>query len=306
MKSKIFPLFIIILCLSFLSAKAQEKYYVTFIKGEVILKKTNKVLKIGDEIKENDLLKFNMEGDVIGAVSEKGKRVKLSLNKSQIERQKNKNEFVSVLSAFMPVRKMAALRALTKRVVLKDEFEMEYFFGAKRHDLGGFMMNPISENEDDESRYFLILDKGEYPIKAKDFPLNTKQYFYLAYTYEDITYKKDLAFEGRNLIIDTTIYIQDGKTLEKEKVKDMKLFYKYADGNSLFITEFRPFFPDKTELKTSLQSLIEKNKGNFQDTDLLFRNEILPYLSDYYGEPEPYNVRVWLEKELNFKVGVNE
>jgi hypothetical protein len=298
---------ILILLLGFtMNVKSQESYFVTFVKGTVILDKTQQLLKVGDEIKETNKLKFTQATDAVGAVSEKGRRVKLSLTQSQIERQKTKSEFVSVLSAFLPVRKVAALRALTKRVVLHDEFEMEYFFGAKNHDLAGFMWNKKEGEAEDEGKTFLILGQGEYPVRAKEFLQNDAQYFYLTYTVAGQTHKKILPYQGKNLWIDSTIFKTDKQQFAPEAVKDIKMFYRFADGHSQFITEFRPVFGNDTELKNSLHLLIEKAKLTQTDTEVIFRNEILPFLSDFYGEPEPYNVKVWLEKHLNFKVAIGE
>lgn len=70
-------MFLAFIFVLFLNAPKQI-FYVSFVKGDVILERTNTFLKVGDEIFDTDKIKFVSEDALISVLSENGKRDKIN------------------------------------------------------------------------------------------------------------------------------------------------------------------------------------------------------------------------------------
>jgi hypothetical protein len=269
---------------------AKQTFYVTMVKGAVILERSGKGLKKGDEIYDSDKLKFSTRADFVAAINTKGERVRLSAENTQMSSAAPSSEFMTVLAAMIPGRKTAATRGHIHPTKLNNHEVAPFFAGSNG------LKTPTQQSEP-----FLILGQGKYHIPR--FPQNDKQYFFVEYQYNGQTIQKKLASDQRHLLMSKEALYTDSTAIDIELVGEHKLYFcNYTKQPRVFITAFQPVFVEEADLKEELKFLIEKLAvKKAKNIDLLI-DDMLPYLHDNYGKPDAYNVKVWLEKELGFKV----
>lgn len=264
---------------------AKETFYVTAVKDEVILQRTNKALKKGDEFFDSDKLKFSSSTAYIAAISSKGQSVRLNAANSKISSSSPQSEFLAVMSTMSPIRKQAATRGIIKIIKL-DNDELEDFFQGI---------------EADKVQPFLVLGTSEYNIPK--FPQNDKQYFFVEYEFNGQKIEVPLKSEKKNLKINKEILKQGDSYLATEDVKNMVIcFRNHTKQPRVKIANFNPIFPDENELKEELNILIEKLKPLRTKNIEILIDDIIPYLNEFYGKVDIYNTKIWLEKNLNFKI----
>lgn len=136
-------------------------------------------------------------------------------------------------------------------------------------------------------------------ISPAAYPLNDKNFFYLAYDHEGETIRKKLPFEEGNklLIQKTELFKIDGEPIEPMNTT-MSLYYMENGTNASLINTFNPVFPDLTELKDEVQIIIDEFSDKPDDVKI---QEITAYLGEFYGKPQKDNLAIWLNAEFGLK-----
>lgn len=271
------------LSLTGLVAKAQNNstrttYRITFIKGEILLQKTQKALKLRDVLTNDDKIQFRTAGAKLGAVSLQGQRY-------MAEKPTPRPEYLAVWETFLHGKKAAADRG---SVGLPTFNSLQKFFAAsevKREDDKGF-----------EAKPFALLEKTSYKVKLRGFEQNEKQYFYLQFTTDDNkTIQRPLTYEEEYL----TIKRED---IEGTEGKTVDVFFQKEDGEKLFINQMIPVLIDTEVLKEELSVLLKYLGEKHPNHAETYANEIVPHIEEFYGKIDERELKEWLKTNLKFDI----
>jgi hypothetical protein len=262
------------------AAPPEEVYFITFVKGTIVLEKTQKVLKVGDKISPKDKIVFKDKDAMAAVLSPQKGRFTLTADKAQ---KNSKGEFLALIEASMSP--MGSAKKLSTRAgLLTNIMELQKFFAAS---------DSLSQGR------FLVIGKGKYSLSKEAFPLDEKHFFFIRYNYEGQQINKKLSYKADTLFIDNTVYQIDEKDIKKSNVSDMKLYqYIIKDKpESILITDFNPVFISRDQIKSELRVLVDQlkvlYKNNFED---IYNNALL-HVNTYYGKPDQEVLRK-IVKEL--------
>jgi hypothetical protein len=262
------------------TAPPEEVYFITFVKGTIILEKTQKVLKVGDKISPRDKIVFKDKDAMAAVLSPQKGRFILTADKVQ---KNAKGEFLALIEASMsPLG--SAKKLSTRSGLITNMIELQKFFAAN---------DSLSQGK------FLVIGKGKYVLSKEAFPLDEKHFFFIRYNYEEQQINKKLAYNADTLFIDKTVYQIDGKDIKTAGVSDIKLYqYMVKDKpESILITNFNPVFISRDQLKLEIRVVVDQlkflYKNNFED---VYNNALL-HVNSYYGKPDQEVLRK-IVKEL--------
>ncbi len=275
----------LMLCLNLVSINANAQrnnqktiYRITFIKGEIILQKTNKQLAIRDIVTSDDKIQFRTAGAKLGAVSVNGQRY-------MAEKPLPKPEYYDVWETFMHGKKAAADRGSVGFPTLNS---LQKFFAAskiKREDDKGYEVAP-----------FALLEEVSYKVTLKGLEQNEKQYFFLQFTDESgQSIKRPLSYEDKYLLIKR----EDCEGLED---KTIEVFFQKENGEQLFISQMMPVLINPASLKEELNTLIKYLGDKHPSNKVTFVEEILPHVEEFYGKIDEQVLTEWLKNNLKFDV----
>lgn len=257
---------LLFLCLNFFPG---DVYYITFVKGTIIVEKTQKPLKVGDKISPEDKLIFKEKDAMASIVSPQKGRFNVTATKVK---PNNKGEFISLLEASMdPVPSTKKLA--TRSGALVNQNDLEKYFSA---------------NDSISNGRLLVISKSKYKIGKEAFPQNDKNFFYIRYNYNNESINKKLSFIDDTLLIDKTIYQIDGKDIDPSALTDMKLYY-YKQGDkaeSVLITPVNVVLVDEQELRNELQVLYANLKSYHHHDKNKIRTDLEMHVLSNYGKPE--------------------
>jgi hypothetical protein len=241
------------------SAYSQVNYKVIKVDGEIVLVKTGKNLATGLVFGENEKLNFITPQSKAAVISPTKGRMILAYDNAS----KSGANYLPAMSN-ISTRQGSILNLLD----LKNNFTGKY----------------------------VILDRIEIELSAPEFPMNEDNFFYITYLYNNEAINKKLKYNGQKLIIDKTeLFTVDGSPIPNPNVTDVKLYYFKDNHSSLFINEFNPVFPNLETLKQEVQLIADGLKGKTKSEIL---DEVISYLSDFYGKADKENVRLWMEKNI--------
>lgn len=147
----------------------------------------------------------------------------------------------------------------------------------------------------------VILNSLKLVIGKQAFPMNDDCFFYVEYLLDADTIYKKLDFNSDTLILDPeNIFIVDQNEIEIPYSKNMTLYYRNEKENSTEkISTFDVIIPDMNEFKAETGILLE----NFKDLKNRKKlNEVMAFISEFYGHPEKGNVITFLEKSFDIKL----
>jgi len=273
-------IFLMICISSLLSANAITEntkitFYVTHVKGEILLQRTSKNLRVGDKIYENDKIQFRSSGAQIGAITSSGLRYKTA--KKELESQ-----FNTVISTFLHGKKSAADRdvSFTSLSTIK-----QYFAGSDLEDESG--EHYLAES-------LMIFDHIDYPIFAIEYTPSAEQYYYAEYTKDGKIEQLKFFSEDKNLLISRQ---------ELEYIAPIaRIFLHKQEGENLFINEFKPVLADEKAIEQELFLIIKFTRNKYDKNLDLYEREISPYLEEFYGKIEEISLKEWLKSSLKFDI----
>jgi len=157
----------------------------------------------------------------------------------------------------------------------------------------GALLNKIDLQNHFTGQY-LVIGKMSLDIGELSYPQNDKNFFYLVYNYDGETIRKQLAHDGKSLILDVEeIFKIDGESVE---VKSLEMGLYYMDnGTGEIISTFTPVFPNLDNLKSEVEIIMGEYTDEAGENKL---KEVTAYLNEFYGKPHKDNLVKWLDSEF--------
>jgi hypothetical protein len=253
--------FILVSFLNFSVNKLADTYKVIKVTGEIVYKKSNKLMVQGDQFSENEELVFKTTESKAAVISVQKGRFILApgLDKSK----------TSAKSNLLP----ASSNVSSRDGSILNLLDLQNYFNGK----------------------VLVINKHKVFVGKDNFPQNDKAFFYLKYTFNQETINKKLSYENDNIIFDRKEILSiDGKPIEVQSI-DCKLFYMNDKKVTTLINEFTLVLPENENLKSELGILVEEITSKPYNEKV---EEVMAYLSDFYGKPKKINVTDWLRDEM--------
>lgn len=236
---------------------AQNNYNVIKVNGTIIVNKNNNELQRGSVFEENDKLDFktsNARAAVIN--SSKGRFILMPNNSNIAYARANLTPSMSNIST--------RAGAIISKVDLSNCFCGNY----------------------------VIIDKSYIKISPNTFKMDEDNFFYIRYTYKDEEINKKLSYSSDTLIIDKSeLFTIDGWPITNPNITKMELLYMSKGKSSIEISFFNPVFPDREELLSEIEVIIDNLKDKSKKEII---SEVANYINEMYGKIDKTNVERWL------------
>jgi hypothetical protein len=244
--------------------QAQDKYFVTYVKGTVLLAKTNTAVKVGDALNIKDQVILKDKNAVLSLINPKKGRFTMSADQTKTTAQ---GEFMAILESI--ISPLGGAKRLSTR--------------------SGNIINVL-----DFQTYFkerlLFIDEAKIPVSSEAFPTNDKSFFFLRYDYKGEVINKKLSANNDTLLISSSYAMIDGNAIPTEEIANVKLFY-LSGGQAQLITPVDFILVSSELLKPEISVLT--NALRSQDPNITLErlvDEISDHLNVYYGKPLPEDV----------------
>ena len=240
----------ILISLAFVQA---ERYYVTFIKGAVILKKTGKPLKVGDALLPTDALVFKESSGKVSCISPGKGRFDISAAKIS---RGSKNELLAVLKSNL-VPSTGTYRLSTRSLMFEGYDPKSYFVSG-------------------ETGNRVLLIKGEALPILPSYKMDNEHFFFLQYVSNGKTLTKKLTHTEKGVI-----FTEDAFSGNPSSVKFCYQEQTSSGPRSSMLAEFVPVLASKEELRQEAR-LITTHSGIADKKKL--KEYITGHVFDNYGK----------------------
>ncbi len=230
-----------------------EHYYVTFIKGTVLLKKTGKPVKIGDALLPTDVLIFKDNSGKVSCISPGKGRFDISAAKLS---GGSKNELLAVLRSNL-VPSTSTYRLSTRSLMFEGYDPKSYFVSPETHNR-------------------ILLFRDEALQIAPAYKLDNANFFFIQYVSDGKTVTKKLAHTDKGVIFSDADF--------SDIVAEVKFCYQEqttTGPRSAMLAEFVPVLAGKEELKQEAK-LIASHSGIADKKKL--KEYITSHVFDNYGK----------------------
>jgi len=230
-----------------------ERYYVTFIKGTVLLKKTGKPVKIGDVLLPTDALVFKENSGKVSCISPGKGRFDISAAKIS---GGNKNELLAVLKNNL-VPSTSTYRLSTRSLMFEGYDPKSYFVSPETHDR-------------------ILLLRDEVLQIAPSYKMDNSNFFFIQYVSEGKTVTKKLAHTDKGVIFSDADFAgipSSTKFCYQEQTT--------SGARSAMLAEFVPVLSGKEELRQEAK-LIAAHSGIADKKKL--KEYITSHVFDNYGK----------------------
>ena len=240
-----------------LFAHAQiEQYYVTFLKGIVVLQRTKQPLKPGDKISAEDKLIFKDKTCMLNCISPGKGRFEITASQSK---PNNEGELLAVLkSNLLPV---ANTYHLSTRALMFEGYDPKTYF----------------RSEETNNRILLLTDQA-LPISST-YKLAAGNFFFVQYQLNGKTITKKVTQTDQGLLFQPELFI-DG-TSQTEKVMLCYQSKESGVARSTVLAEFTPVVSSSTIIKEQI-NLVSQHAG-ITDAKKL-NTEIASHIYSNYGK----------------------
>lgn len=249
-------------------ANAQDYFTVIKVNGNIVIERTGNPLGTGTSFARNENLLFRIPESRAAVINPELGRFLLTRD--------NMDEFKNSKSTFLPSSAKIRTRSIKTAT---DKYDLS------------------AQLEDN----YLMLDENRILIDTAIYPLNSKEFFFLTYDYQNRTINKRLSFIADTIIIrQTELLAVDGSEIPASDIKQMKLIY-YKEGDSYLlkpVCSFSPVFPDLNTLWKEVSVIIHQMEMNTYEEKF---NEISAFIREFYGSIDETNLRRWLEEATGFK-----
>lgn len=240
---------------------AQSGYTVIKVYGSINSKKLARNLVSGDQFYDKEVLVFKTN-DARAAV--------VHPEKGRLMITNTLNSNASDVNYVPGLSNIRTRGIITSRLDIENEFKGKY----------------------------LLLNNARIPINNELFPQSAETFFFVKYKVGEEEINKKFAFSGDTLIIDEKeLLLVDGKPVKLAEINPMKLYY-FKDLTSELISEFTLLLPDKLVLQKEVANIINTYKT--KEHKFVF-DEIMAYLTEYYGKPNEADLTNWLFATFKFK-----
>ena len=234
---------------------ATDSYKVIRVNGKIVFVKTKSAMKQGDLYVDGTDINFDTDQSRAAII--------------------NKLKGRCVLS---PAKK-------GKAIVLPAANNINSRSGALINEID--IRNHFSDN-------YLVIGKMMVEVSGAKYVQDDKNFFYLAYEYENELIRKKLPHSGNKIIFDRTeIFTVDNKSIPVQNT-EMALYYM-DDNSGVKLAKFNPVFPDLDNLKSEVLIILTESDEKSKDGKI---NEVTAYLNQFYGKPQKENVESWLGSEF--------
>jgi hypothetical protein len=230
-----------------------ERYYVTFIKGAVFLKKTGKPLKVGDALLSTDALVFKESSGKVSCISPGKGRFDISAAKIS---GGSKNELLAVLKSNL-VPSTSTYRLSTRSLMFEGYEPKSYFVSPETHD-----------------RILLLRDEV-LPI-VPSYKMDNANFFFVQYVSNGKTVTKKLSQSDKGVVFSDADFAGNPSSV--------KFCYQEettSGPRSAMLAEFIPVFSGKEELRQEAK-LIAAHSGIADKKKL--KEYVTGHVFDNYGK----------------------
>ncbi len=249
-------------------ANSQDYFTVIKVNGSIIIERTGNALGTGTSFARNESLLFRIPESRAAVINPELGRFLLT--------SENVDEFKNSKSSFLPSSGKIRTRSIINAT---DKYDLS------------------AQLEDN----YLMLDENRILIDTSIYPMNSKEFFFLTYDYQNRTINKRLSFIADTLIIrQPELLAVDGSEIPASDIKQMKLIY-YQERDSFLlkpVCSFSPVFPDLNALWKEISVIIHQMEMN---TSVEKFDEISAFIREFYGNIDETNLRRWLEETTGFK-----
>jgi hypothetical protein len=235
-----------------------EQYYVTFLKGVVVLQKTKQPLKPGDKLSADDKLIFKDKSCKLNCISPGKGRFEISAEQTK---PNNEGELYAILkSNLLPV---ANTYHLSTRALMFEGYEPKTYF----------------RSEETQNRVLLLTDKA-LPI-VSSYKIEPGNFFFVQYQLNGKTITKKLEYTEKGLLFKAELFDDGIGTILSEKVMLCYQSNEAGIPKSIALAEFIPIFATTAIIKEQI-ALISKYTVS---SDKKIRNtEIASHIFQNYGK----------------------
>lgn len=246
-----------------------EKYYVTFVKGNVLVEKSRKPLKVGDALNPEDKLIFSDKTAKVSFISPGKGRFDIN---PQAVKSGSKGELLAVVKAsLIPA---SSTYHLSTRSLIFDGYDPRTYFTS-------------SATQD----RILLIKSEPLPVKPS-YKLNTANFFFIQFTAEGKTITRKVEHNEKGIIFSDTLFLTPSGTVA-EKVSLCYQTNVSGTARSSVVAAFTPVLADKEEI--SAQIKLMREMLDVTDKKKL-KTELSSHIFDNYGKAG--------EEELNRMFGI--
>lgn len=255
------PAAALVLSFTTLVPQKEDSYKVIKVNGNITVKKTGKPLSQGDVFQESTMLDFQ---------STDAKATVINAEKGRfILTPKASGSRSNLIPAINNISSRSG--AIINIIDLQNHFKGDV----------------------------CVLERSAVKIASKEYNMNADNFFYLEYVYKGEKINKKMSYAGDSLVIDKAeLYKVDGNAITAPDTKEVTLYYRSSKENKSYnISTFNLIFPNGDDLKKEVGIILDeiKAKPNANKVD-----EVMSYLTEFYGKPSKDNVRDWMKK--NYKI----
>ena len=250
-------LFVVFLWLT-LTVAPVEKYYVTFVKGTVLLKKTGKPVKVGDALNPDDKLFFRDKTSKVSCISPG--RGRFDISAQQVKADAG-GELLAVLKSIMvPV---ASNYKLSTRSLMFEGYDPKTYF------------------QSPETGGRILLIKGEALPFSPSYKQDDKNFFFVQFNLNGKPFTRKVMHNANGVIFTDELFNGISQASGTKKVMLCYQSVQHGTPRSSVVAEFVPVLASKAEiieqvrLINQLSGITDKKKLN---------SETLAHLFDNYGK----------------------
>ena len=235
-----------------------EQYYVTFVKGVVVLQRTKQPLKPGDKLSSDDKLQFKDKTCKLTCISPGKGRFEISADQTK---PNSDGELYAVLkSNLLPV---ANTYHLSTRSLMFEGYEPKTYF----------------RSEETQNRILLLTDQA-LPI-VSSYKIASGNFFFVQYQLNGKTITKKVEHTDKGLLFIPALFEDASGTIHTEKVMLCYQSKETGTARSSVLAEFIPVLATSTNIKEQI-ALVSKYTVS---TDKKIRNtEIASHIFSNYGK----------------------
>ena len=230
-----------------------EKYYVTFVKGQANLKKTNQPIKVGAVLLPTDAVVFKDQTAKVSCISPGKGRFDLSAQKVKAS----------------PGGELLA--ALKNNLVPSTT---TYHLSTRSLNFDGYDPKTYFQSTATNDRILLV--SGESLPILSSYKLDEQHFFFIQYNVNGTPTTKKIEHNEKGLIFNSNLF-KDGIPS-----KVMLCYQSQVAGKakSTAIIEFFPVLASKTDLMNEIKVL----KSNLGDNKKMLKEAVTAHLFDNYGK----------------------
>ena len=234
-----------------------EKYYVTFVKGNVLVEKTRKPLKVGDALNPEDKLIFSDKTAKVSFISPGKGRFDIN---SQAVKSGAQGELLAVLKASLVPA--SGIYHLSTRSLIFDGYDPKTYFTSSA-----------------TQGRILLVRAEPLPIKPS-YKLDAANFFFIQFIADGKTVTRKVEQNENGLIFSDKVFLSPSGTVA-DKVSLCYQTNVSGTARSSVVASFTPVLADRGEITGQIQ-LLREMLGITDEKKL--KTELSNHIFDNYGK----------------------